>query len=270
MDDVNILKNNQIDLDKGLELLGDIEMYNSILKEFYNGYYERMKKIESYKLSSDMPNYAIEVHALKSDSKYLGITKLADYAYMHEMASKANDTISVNKHYNELVIEGNRVITVIKKYFESTTSSDDLASNIPIVEEVSMITDKDIRNLQQTILVADDSSIIRDFIKEIFNDKYDVLMASNGQEVINIVKANSDITALLLDLNMPNIDGFGVLEYFKNNDLFNKIGVSVISGASDKDSINRAFSYDIVDMLNKPFNINNVKNVLEKTISLRK
>ena len=266
MYNVNILKDNGIEVDKGLELLGDMDMYNSILKEFYNGYYDRMKKIEFYKLNSDMVNYAIDVHSLKSDSKYLGITELADLAYKHEMASKAGDIISVNNHYNELVIEGNRVITVIKDYFtQGSVETKVIVSND--VEDTIMITNEDINHFKQAILIADDSSIIRDFIKEIFNDKYEVLMASDGQQVINIVNSSINIATLLLDLNMPNVDGFKVLEYFKEKDLFKKIPVSIISGANDKQSIDKAFSYNIVDILNKPFDMNNVKMVVEKTIS---
>ena len=268
MYNVDILRNNGIEVEKGLELLGDMEMYNSILKEFYDGYYDRMKKIESYKLSSDMPNYAIEVHSLKSDSRYLGITNLADMAYNHEMASKANDVESVNNHYNELIIEGNRVITAIKEYFTQTAASIEFVAP-PTVEEEPLSITADINTTKQTILVADDSSIIRDFVKEIFNDKYEVLMASDGKKVINIVNSNRNIACLLLDLNMPNLDGFGVLEHFKEYNLFNKIPVSIISGANDKSSIDRAFSYDIVDMLNKPFNMSNVKMVVEKTISFK-
>ena len=268
MYNIDILKNNGIEVDKGLELLGDMEMYNSILKEFYNGYYDRMKKIEAYKLNSDMNSYAIEVHSLKSDSRYLGITKLADMAYLHEMASKASDIQSVNNHYNELVIEGNKVINVIKEYFTQTAASEEFVTPPTVEEEPLEVTTK-INTTKQTILVADDSSIIRDFIKEIFNDKYEVLMASDGKEVINIVNSNQNIAALLLDLNMPNLDGFGVLEHFKEYNLFKRIPVSIISGANDKSSIDRAFSYDIVDMLNKPFNMNNVKMVVEKTISFK-
>lgn len=264
MYDVEILKKGGIEVDKGLELLGDMDMYNSILKEFLDGYYERIKKIQGLKETSDMANYAIEVHSLKSDSKYIGAMKLADLAYNHEMASKAGDLTSVNTHYNELIIEANRVITVIMEYFKSSTSTSVEQSS---QEEVTVISSDDLNKATQSILVADDSSIIRDFVKEIFNDKYDVLMASDGKEVINIVNSNDNITALLLDLNMPGMNGFEVLEYFKENDLFKKIPVSIISGSNDKESIDKAFSYDIVDMLNKPFNMNNVKMVVEKTIA---
>lgn len=261
MYDLQILKNNGIEVDKGLELLGDMEMYNSILKEFLDGYYERMKKLQGYKEVSDMANYAIEVHSLKSDSKYLGITKLAELAYNHEMASKANDINSVNNHYNELVIEANRVISAIMEYFKNNNGQ------VLNDKQGVVISNDELNKMNRTILVADDSSIIRDFVKEIFNNEYDVLMASDGKEVINIVESNNNITAVLLDLNMPNVNGFEVLEYFKNHELFKKVPVSIISGSNDKTSIDKAFSYDIVDMLNKPFNRNNVKMVVEKTIS---
>ena len=276
MRDTNILTMNGVDVNKGLELLGDMTMYDSILNDFIDGYDERMKKIETYRLNNDMPNYAIEVHSLKSDSKYLGFMTLADLAYKHEMASKAGDITSVNNHYQELITEAGRIIAVAKKYMgkdEEVPTTPGEAINNRVVEDappvVQMISKEEVELSTKAILVADDSSIIRNFVNDIFSDKYEVLMASNGQEVVNIVTANPNrIAALLLDLNMPGVDGFQVLEYFNQNNLFTKIPVSIISGANDKESIDRAFKYPIVDMLNKPFNMENVKLVVEKTISL--
>lgn len=276
MRDTNILTMNGVDVNKGLELLGDMTMYDSILNDFIDGYDERMKKIETYRLNNDMPNYAIEVHSLKSDSKYLGFMTLADLAYKHEMASKAGDITSVNNHYQELITEAGRIIAVAKKYMgkdEEVPTTPGETINNRVVEDappvVQMISKEEVELSTKAILVADDSKIIRNFVNDIFSDKYEVLMASNGQEVVNIVAANPNrIAALLLDLNMPGVDGFQVLEYFNQNNLFTKIPVSIISGANDKESIDRAFKYPIVDMLNKPFNMENVKLVVEKTISL--
>ena len=70
---------------------------------------ERFGKIQTFKETSDMPNYAIEVHTLKSDSKYLGFNKLAEIAYNHEMKSKANDIEYVSANYNELVTETKKI-----------------------------------------------------------------------------------------------------------------------------------------------------------------
>jgi DNA-binding NtrC family response regulator len=65
---------------------------------------------------------------------------------------------------------------------------------------------------------------------------------------------------------MPRVDGFAVLEYLSNNDLFDSIPVSIISGDSTKETINKAYKYPIVDMLEKPFSENTIKNVVEKTL----
>lgn len=123
---------------------------------------------------------------------------------------------------------------------------------------------------EKYILVVDDSIIITNFIKKIFNNSLGVLTAANGYEAIEIVKANEDnISGMLLDLNMPHCDGFQVLEYFKQNGLFSKIPVSLLTGEESKDSIAKAFEYPIVDMLYKPFNAANAIHIVEKTISVR-
>ena len=80
---------------------------------------------------------------------------------------------------------------------------------------------------------------------------------------------NNNIVGVLLDLNMPNVDGFAVLDYFKSNNLFTKFPVSIITGDDAKDSITRAFAYPIVDMLPKPFNERDVKRVVEKTMQFK-
>ena len=69
---------------------------------------------------------------------------------------------------------------------------------------------------------------------------------------------------------MPGVNGFEVLDYLKENDLFNKYPVSIITGADDRDTITRAFEYKIVDMLQKPFNERDVKRIVERTISYGK
>ena len=116
MKDVNILTSNGVDVNHGLELLGDMETYDSIITDFYDGYLDRMKKIDDFKNNSDMENYAIEVHSLKSDSKYLGFMTLADIAYKHEMASKANNVDEVNEKFDELMKTVDEFTKLSKKY----------------------------------------------------------------------------------------------------------------------------------------------------------
>jgi CheY-like chemotaxis protein len=114
--DEKLLESNGVNLKASLELLGDMETYNETASDFLTESETRLKNIEEFKNSGDMPNYAILVHAMKSDSKYLGFTKLAELSYNHEMASKANDVDYVNNNYDELMEEANRIIELVKKY----------------------------------------------------------------------------------------------------------------------------------------------------------
>ena len=63
-----------------------------------------------------MPNYAIEVHSLKSDCKYLGFMTLADISYQHELRSKENDSDFVNDNFSELEAEYLKVLEIAKMY----------------------------------------------------------------------------------------------------------------------------------------------------------
>ena len=121
------------------------------------------------------------------------------------------------------------------------------------------------------LLIVDDSSLITMFASKMFKDEYNVITAKDGKEAIEAVRNNFDneFVGMFLDLNMPNFNGFEVLEVFKNHNLFNKIPVCILTGDDTKDSIDKVFSYPIVDVLNKPFNEKEIRASLEKMI-LRK
>ena len=253
MKDVNILKANGINLEKSLELFGDINTYNETLETFLGEIDEKIANIKKYKEVADMANYAILVHSLKSDAKYFGFDKLAELSYQHELESKANNIYYVYEHFDELMNETYRILNVVRKYFGQE----------PVKKEVTQQLVKD-----KAILVVDDSNVISSFIKKIFNDVYDVIIAKDGVEALTMVQTNGRIVGMLLDLNMPNVNGFQVLEYFKANNLFEKIPVSIITGLGNDDFINKAREYPIIDVLRKPFNERDIKTVVEKTVKI--
>lgn len=116
MKDIEMLKRNGIDVDGGVEILGDIEMYNETLQDFLDEMETRMPKLEEYYKVGDMANYAILVHAIKGDSKYLGFTKLAEMALEHQLKSQDDDYDYVKEHYQELIVEVNRIKGIVEKY----------------------------------------------------------------------------------------------------------------------------------------------------------
>ena len=121
------------------------------------------------------------------------------------------------------------------------------------------------------LLIVDDSSLITMFASKMFKVEYNVITAKDGKEAIEAVRNNFDneFVGMFLDLNMPNFNGFEVLEVFRNHNLFNKIAVCILTGDDTKDSIDKVFNYPIVDLLNKPFNEKEIRASLEKMI-LRK
>ena len=256
MKDIKLLEENGINVQKSLELFGDMATYDQMLEDFLKEVNNKLDKAKKFKDDGDMANYAIVVHSLKSDCRYFGIDALADEFYEHELAGKRNDYIFVTSNFDKLMADANKMINVLKRYMGVEVEDANVASDIPVSNN-------------QMILVVDDSNIIRNFIQKIFADKYEVRLASDGEEAISIVAntPHSNLACVFLDLNMPNVNGFEVLEYFKSNNLFEKVPVSIITGVDDKESIQRAFAYPIVEKKQKPFSEASIKTVALKTIA---
>ena len=279
MKDQNFLIQNGVDVIKSLELFGDMEMYNESLADFLSEVSDKMAKINQFKEAGDMPNYSILVHSLKSDAKYFGFTKLAELAYAHELKSKENELAYVSNNYAELTMETTRVIGLVKSYLGTNKNEGTSLDNTPTIPRVDNAISLDTQiplshlvgaeqsSVTYSILVVDDSDIIKNFIQKKFSNKYVVKTAADGEEAIDIIRNTFDLSAMLLDLNMPNVDGFAVLDYMREQDLFRHIPVSIITGNDAKDVDAKAFQYPIIDIIKKPFSESSIKTALEKTIS---
>ena len=229
------LRNIGVNVDEVLEFWGDIDAYNDNLMEFLNNIDSRVKELESYKNNSEISSYTILAHSLKSETRYLGLNNLSQIFYNHELKGK----------------EGN--IDYIKNnFYEIESAIGSLKSNI-----------KDYANslkIKKTLLVVDDSNIIINFIENIVKDEYNVVRANNGIEAVN--KIEEGIYAILLDLNMPKSNGIDVLNYLKDNDLIEKIPVVIITGNDTKEAVSEVIGYNVLDVLNKPFTVDNIKRVI--------
>lgn len=261
MKNISFLEKKGVDVKTSINLFGDINTYNELLGEFLVGIHTKIKELITFMQKQDTKNYNSCVRSMKNDAMYYGFNSLGTVAEQHEAHSAAGDMHYINKHINDLINETNNAIIMIQEYMNG---SDEVDAKIEVSQED--IFDSD------TILVVDDSNIIRNFVKKIFSDKYNVAAATNGEEAIAIIEANKNnkyIKTILLDLNMPKVDGFAVLEYMRQNNYLEKIPVSIISGDSSKQTIDRAFTYNIVDMLSKPFTDSSIRSIVEKTINYK-
>ena len=116
--DSNYLKENDIDVDASLELLGDMEMYDETLKIFMNDSKKRLEDMKEALKEKDIMNYQVIVHAIKSDSKYLGFTKLAELALDHENHAKEKDYDYIINNIKDLVNELKRILNVCNNYIK--------------------------------------------------------------------------------------------------------------------------------------------------------
>lgn len=119
---------------------------------------------------------------------------------------------------------------------------------------------------KQKILIVDDSEINRALLKEILGDGYEYLEAPNGLRAIEILRSRTDIVLVLLDLIMPEMDGFDVLRVMQCHAWQEEIPVIVISAAEDTHNIERAYDMGVADYIRRPFErvmvLRRVQNVL--------
>lgn len=109
--------------------------------------------------------------------------------------------------------------------------------------------------MKNKILVVDDALMNRDILKEILKDTYDILEAEDGKAALKILDAeDNEISAILLDLVMPVMDGFQVLEELNARKMIEKIPVLIISGENSTQNEQRCFDLGIADFIGKPFN----------------
>lgn len=119
------------------------------------------------------------------------------------------------------------------------------------------------------ILIVDDQGINRAILQEMLKEQYDIVQAEDGQKAIERIEEHREELALiLLDLIMPVKDGFGVLEYMKQNGLGDKIPVILITVDSTSDSELRAYEYNVSDVILKPFDVRVVMRRIKNTIDL--
>ena len=109
--------------------------------------------------------------------------------------------------------------------------------------------------MRNTILIVDDSDINRGLLSSILEQDYTIVEAENGTQALEIIDRQADeLTAILLDLIMPEMDGMHVLEVLNERKLMDSIPVLIISGDTSYEAEKKCFELGITDYITKPFN----------------
>lgn len=118
------------------------------------------------------------------------------------------------------------------------------------------------------ILIADDSYMNREILSDILGDTYVYSMAENGVQAVELMQEDPNIDLIMLDINMPEMDGFGVLEFMKKWHCIDEIPVIIISSENDASFIRRAYDMGAADYISRPFDLAVVRRRVSNTLML--
>lgn len=121
---------------------------------------------------------------------------------------------------------------------------------------------------RQTILIVDDAEMNRMMLSDMLGDQYDYVEAADGREALRILEKNVSIDLILLDINMPEMNGFEVLEEMNRYHWIDEVPVIMITAEESVESMEHAYSLGVTDYIPRPFNVYIVRRRVENTLNL--
>lgn len=123
--------------------------------------------------------------------------------------------------------------------------------------------------MRDKILIVDDVDINREILSEILHEDYQILIAENGKDALKIIEEQHDeLSLVLLDLVMPVMDGFSVLEELQKKPWNKQIAIMIISGDNAVKTEARCFELGVADFIHRPFNNRLVKRRVHNVVAL--
>lgn len=121
---------------------------------------------------------------------------------------------------------------------------------------------------KKRILIVDDAELNREMLAEILGDKYDFLFAANGIEAVNTLQGGDEIDLILLDVNMPVMNGIEVLKIMNKRHWIEEIPVIIVSSDDSLDCITNTYQLGAVEYINRPFRAIIVQRKVENILTI--
>ena len=236
-------------------------------KESVNLKYKTLNN-EWYKISATLTlvNGAELIFMVKEKMDNSGAKESNNSKYNALISRLADSILKINNVFN--LDEKKTNIKSVEEYINSILNS--LTSSYPELKKSLNSTAANVSGrVDDVLLIVDDDMLTRNMIKKVFADEYKIVMATNGKEAIEYLNENSsrgitessdNVLGIFLDLTMPVMDGFAVLDYLSKNNYLHRIPVIIISGDYEKETKSRVYNYGVADMLEKPFDFEVVRH----------
>ena len=121
---------------------------------------------------------------------------------------------------------------------------------------------------QQTLMIVDDSELNRMMLMDILGDQYHYIEATDGRQAIRLLEKDLTVDLMLLDIHMPEMDGFQVLEQMDRFRWIKEVPVIMISAEERKEATERAYMLGVTDFIRRPFDAFIVRHRVENTLRL--
>lgn len=223
---------------------GDTEFYKEILLSYCKGC--KIDEMQKYCDEGDYENYRILVHALKSMSKSIGALEISEKARLLEEAAKNGDGDYIEGHHLLVAAEYRMLVKKISAVFGVTSDSE-----------------------MKRIVVIDDDVMSLRIADKILGKKYKMRCIKSCTDAITYLTQNS-ADLVLLDVNMPEMSGFEVIQKLKASEKTRDIPVIFLTGDEDEESYNKGIAAGAVDFIKKPFSASAMLPSIEAAIVSKK
>lgn len=121
---------------------------------------------------------------------------------------------------------------------------------------------------KKTVMIVDDSKFNQEMLSEMLGEQYEYVYANDGVQAIDILNSAVAVDVILLDINMPHMDGFEVLRIMNEKSWIEEIPVVVVSSESQSELLNRTFELGAIDCIIRPFRAIVVRHRVENSLKL--
>ncbi|MGN0438382.1 MAG: response regulator [Lachnospiraceae bacterium] len=230
-----------LDIDTGMTYCGGSEEF---YKEMVSSYVEnnKLSEIEACFAAEDLDNYRIQVHALKSTSLSIGALKVSEGAKALEMAAKEERIDDIENNHGAVMDEYKELL----HYLHGVLSGDYLEETDNEIHPIEDATDK------PCILLVDDNIMNVRSAERMLSERFAFYSVMSGKAVFEFLdKKIPDL--ILMDLHMPDMDGFQVMEQMIGDERFQDIPVVFLTADDDRETEIKGFQYGALDFIKKPF-----------------
>ncbi|MDR2876781.1 MAG: response regulator, partial [Chromatiales bacterium] len=217
----------------------------TVFAEDLSVYLEKMRQALNEGMASQIHSIA---HTIKGSAGNIGAKRVAEVCKRIETAVHGADLGAVRALYTLVVSESERLIALIKQRIEVMTqeeSHDELAKSASVQKEQAVAS---------SILIVDDDRSTRMSMRDILKQEgYQIIEAEDGKNALELCGAHPP-DLILMDANMPVMDGFTTCRLIKHQKALAHIPVLIVTGLEDESSIERAFAAGATDYVSKPVN----------------